>query len=97
MSKKNFSPDPPTFTPPLKKIKRSDETFSMNSSTLIQLNSVGADIPGRGRGIELGGVDEAGRGEIGEKGSLKEDHASRPLWIISNNHIFLETFSPLYR
>ena len=100
MRKKHSSPDPPTTTPPLKRIKRSEESLSMNSSTFIQLSSVGADIAGRGRGIELGGEDETSRGilgEIGEKGSLKEDHASRPLWIISNNHIFLETFSPLYR
>ena len=28
---------------------------------------------------------------------LKEDHIKRPLWISPDLHIFLETFSPLYR
>jgi len=28
--------------------------------------------------------------------ALREDHASRPLWVCENNRIFLETFSPLY-
>ena len=28
---------------------------------------------------------------------LRTDHESRPLWIAPNGHIFLETFSPVYR
>ena len=28
---------------------------------------------------------------------LKPDHASRPLWVAPNGHIFLESFSPVYK
>ena len=28
---------------------------------------------------------------------LRPDHGSRPLWVAPNGHIFLETFSPVYR
>merc|ERR1719167_540701 len=28
---------------------------------------------------------------------LRPDHESRPLWVAPNGHIFLETFSPVYR
>lgn len=28
---------------------------------------------------------------------LKDDHTSRPLWIAANGHIFLESFSPVYK
>lgn len=29
--------------------------------------------------------------------ALKTDHASRPLWVAPNGHIFLEAFSPVYK
>lgn len=29
--------------------------------------------------------------------SLREDHNSRPLWVAPNGHIYLESFSPVYR
>lgn len=28
---------------------------------------------------------------------LKNDHASRPLWVAPDGHIFLESYSPVYR
>ena len=28
---------------------------------------------------------------------LRPDHESRPLWVAPNGHIFLETFSPVYK
>ena len=28
---------------------------------------------------------------------LRADHESRPLWVAPNGHIFLETFSPVYK
>ncbi|KAL6067633.1 DNA helicase [Balamuthia mandrillaris] len=28
---------------------------------------------------------------------LKEDHASRPIWVCPDHHIFLETYSPIYQ
>lgn len=29
--------------------------------------------------------------------NLKTDHASRPLWVAPDGHIFLESYSPVYR
>jgi len=29
--------------------------------------------------------------------NLKVDHASRPLWVAPDGHIFLESYSPVYR
>jgi len=29
--------------------------------------------------------------------NLKVDHAARPLWVAPDGHIFLESFSPVYR
>lgn len=28
---------------------------------------------------------------------LKKDHEARPLWVAPDGHIFLETFSPVYK
>lgn len=46
--------------------------------------------------------DEAEEDEFGAKDyrsqmALRPDHASRPLWVAPNGHVFLETFSPVYR
>ncbi|XP_028920075.1 general transcription and DNA repair factor IIH helicase subunit XPB isoform X2 [Ornithorhynchus anatinus] len=49
-------------------------------------------------------VDEAGT-KLDEYGAkdyrlqmpLKEDHASRPLWVAPDGHVFLEAYSPVYR
>ena len=42
----------------------------------------------------------AGFGLFGEKdfsnADLKPDHASRPIYVCPDKHIFLETFSPIY-
>ncbi|XP_040613953.1 general transcription and DNA repair factor IIH helicase subunit XPB isoform X2 [Mesocricetus auratus] len=50
-------------------------------------------------------VDEAGGTKVDEYGAkdyrlqmpLKGDHASRPLWVAPDGHIFLEAFSPVYK
>ncbi|XP_068670729.1 general transcription and DNA repair factor IIH helicase/translocase subunit XPB-like isoform X2 [Montipora foliosa] len=46
--------------------------------------------------------DEANEDEFGGKDyrkliNLKGDHASRPLWVAPDGHIFLESFSPVYK
>ncbi len=45
--------------------------------------------------------DRLGEDEFGAKDyrnlKLKPDHASRPLWVAPNGHIFLESFSPVYK
>ena len=68
---------------------------------------------GTGDGNEAEGVPEAvkhnievedewqGEDEYGAKDyrdlQLKPDHMSRPLWVAPNGHIFLESFSPVYK
>ncbi|CAG5118352.1 unnamed protein product, partial [Candidula unifasciata] len=41
--------------------------------------------------------DEFGAHDYRKLLELKADHKSRPLWIAPNGHIFLESFSPVYR
>jgi len=46
--------------------------------------------------------DEANEDEFGAKDyrkiiELKADHSSRPLWVAPDGHIFLESFSPVYK
>lgn len=41
--------------------------------------------------------DEYGAKDYRSQMDLKVDHTSRPLWIAPNGHIFLESFSPVYK
>ena len=41
--------------------------------------------------------DEIGAKDFRSQMTLRADHESRPLWVAPNGHIFLETFSPVYR
>lgn len=41
--------------------------------------------------------DEFGAKDYRSQMVLKPDHKSRPLWVAPNGHIFLESFSPVYR
>ncbi|KAL1463404.1 hypothetical protein WDU94_015157 [Cyamophila willieti] len=41
--------------------------------------------------------DEFGAKDYRTQMILKPDHKSRPLWVAPNGHIFLESFSPVYR
>ncbi|XP_026689261.1 general transcription and DNA repair factor IIH helicase subunit XPB-like [Diaphorina citri] len=41
--------------------------------------------------------DEFGAKDYRAQMVLKPDHKSRPLWVAPNGHIFLESFSPVYR
>ncbi|XP_054286214.1 general transcription and DNA repair factor IIH helicase subunit XPB [Macrosteles quadrilineatus] len=41
--------------------------------------------------------DEFGAKDYRAQMSLKPDHGSRPLWVAPNGHIFLESFSPVYK
>ncbi|XP_006903268.1 PREDICTED: TFIIH basal transcription factor complex helicase XPB subunit-like [Elephantulus edwardii] len=42
-------------------------------------------------------VDEYGAKDYRVQMPLKGDHASRPLWVAPDGHIFLEAFSPVYK
>lgn len=41
--------------------------------------------------------DEYGAKDYRSQMELKIDHSSRPLWVAPNGHIFLESFSPVYK
>lgn len=41
--------------------------------------------------------DEFGAKDYRIQMVLKTDHSSRPLWVAPNGHIFLESFSPVYK
>ena len=41
--------------------------------------------------------DEHGAQDFRSIMTLREDHESRPLWVAPNGHIFLESFSPVYK
>lgn len=41
--------------------------------------------------------DEFGAKDFRAQMNLKPDHSSRPLWVAPNGHIFLESFSPVYK
>ncbi|KXJ10571.1 TFIIH basal transcription factor complex helicase XPB subunit [Exaiptasia diaphana] len=41
--------------------------------------------------------DEYGARDYRQEVQLKNDHSSRPLWVAPDGHIFLESFSPVYK
>lgn len=41
--------------------------------------------------------DEFGAKDYRSQMDLKIDHANRPLWVSPSGHIFLESFSPVYK
>jgi len=47
--------------------------------------------------VEAAPEDEYGAQDYRSSLELKQDHNSRPLWIAPNGHVFLESFSPVYR
>jgi DNA excision repair protein ERCC-3 len=59
----------------------------------------GSEVPnaaGRKLG-EQGKTDEFGAKDYRKDMPLKADHDSRPLWVAPDGHIFLESFSPVYK
>jgi DNA excision repair protein ERCC-3 len=42
-------------------------------------------------------LDEFGAKDYRADMKLKSDHTCRPLWVAPDGHIFLESFSPVYR
>ncbi|XP_053926165.1 general transcription and DNA repair factor IIH helicase subunit XPB isoform X2 [Cuculus canorus] len=52
-----------------------------------------------GKQVEDSGtkVDEYGAKDYRQQMPMKADHASRPLWVAPDGHIFLEAFSPVYK
>lgn len=46
---------------------------------------------------EQGNTDEFGARDFRSETKLKPDNQSRPLWVAPDGHIFLESFSPVYK
>ncbi|XP_042857007.1 general transcription and DNA repair factor IIH helicase subunit XPB-like [Penaeus japonicus] len=49
------------------------------------------------RGQQTTPKDQYGAFDYRKEVELREDHETRPLWVASNGHIFLESFSPVYK
>ncbi|XP_037788655.1 general transcription and DNA repair factor IIH helicase subunit XPB-like [Penaeus monodon] len=49
------------------------------------------------RGQQTTPKDQYGAFDYRKEVELRDDHESRPLWVASNGHIFLESFSPVYK
>uniref|UniRef100_A0A674NAG4 General transcription and DNA repair factor IIH helicase/translocase subunit XPB n=1 Tax=Takifugu rubripes TaxID=31033 RepID=A0A674NAG4_TAKRU len=51
-----------------------------------------------GKQVDESGIkqDEYGAKDYRSQMQMKDDHASRPLWVAPDGHIFLEAFSPVY-
>ncbi|KRT85080.1 helicase [Oryctes borbonicus] len=84
-----------------KKRKKEDEeawTYEEDDTN----ESEGAAVPGAaGRNAENNDQaaleDEFGAKDYRNQMILKSDNTSRPLWVAPNGHIFLESFSPVYK
>ncbi|TNM90944.1 hypothetical protein fugu_003233 [Takifugu bimaculatus] len=52
-----------------------------------------------GKQVDESGIkqDEYGAKDYRSQMEMKDDHASRPLWVAPDGHIFLEAFSPVYK
>ncbi|XP_025835845.1 general transcription and DNA repair factor IIH helicase subunit XPB [Agrilus planipennis] len=85
---------------PKKRKKDDEEEWAMEDDDSNDVE--GAVVPGAaGRNAENNdqGVqeDEFGAKDYRSQMILKSDHNSRPLWVAPNGHIFLESFSPVYK
>lgn len=49
------------------------------------------------RGQQTTPKDQYGAFDYRKEVELRDDHETRPLWVASNGHIFLESFSPVYK
>uniref|UniRef100_A0A2Z5TU28 General transcription and DNA repair factor IIH helicase/translocase subunit XPB n=1 Tax=Reticulitermes speratus TaxID=60591 RepID=A0A2Z5TU28_9NEOP len=84
-----------------KKRKRDDEDYIYAEEEIID-GGDGDGIPNAAKknveSEDQGSIeDEYGAKDYRSQMILKSDHESRPLWVAPNGHIFLESFSPVYR
>ncbi|KAJ4430992.1 hypothetical protein ANN_19585 [Periplaneta americana] len=84
-----------------KKRKREDDEYSYAEEETAD-GGEGEGIPNAAKkNVETDeqGVleDEYGAKDYRTQMILKPDHESRPLWVAPNGHIFLESFSPVYK
>lgn len=83
-----------------KRKKEEDEVWNYEEEDTN--DSEGAAVPGAAaRDAEKSDQsvqeDEFGAKDYRSQMILKPDNASRPLWVAPNGHIFLESFSPVYK
>jgi DNA excision repair protein ERCC-3 len=84
-------------------VTASDEDDTTNDSFEVADDSVdsGKEVPSSA-GKQLDTAAEPKEDQYGAKDyrallQLKLDHKARPLWVAPNGHIFLESFSPVYK
>lgn len=83
-----------------KRKKEEDEPYVYEEDDNI--DSEGAAVPGAAardaeKNDQTAQEDEFGAKDYRSQMELKADHTSRPLWVAPNGHIFLESFSPVYK
>lgn len=83
-----------------KKKKRDDEDYTYMEDDVDQPDGEGIpDAAKKNVETDDQGIheDEYGAKDYRSQMILKPDHESRPLWVAPNGHIFLESFSPVYK
>lgn len=83
-----------------KRKKEEDEPYMYEEDDSNE--SEGAAVPGAAardaeKNDQSAQEDEFGAKDYRSQMELKPDNASRPLWVAPNGHIFLESFSPVYK
>lgn len=93
-SKKNKKDD----TKKWKKRKRDDDEYAFGEDEDATETDGVPDAAKKNVEDEQGILeDEYGAKDYRSQMSLKPDHGCRPLWVAPNGHIFLESFSPVYK
>ncbi|KAB0796826.1 hypothetical protein PPYR_10887 [Photinus pyralis] len=71
-----------------------EEDTSTDTDTSAVPGAAGRNAENIDQGVQ---EDEFGSKDYRTQMLLKPDHQSRPLWVAPNGHIFLESFSPVYK
>nr|CAG4651610.1 EOG090X01LU [Triops cancriformis] len=84
-----------------RKKKEHEEESYLDEDSLADVNEA-EGVPDAAKHNIEGETEKSLEDEFGAKDyrpqmHLKPDHESRPLWIAPNGHIFLESFSPVYK
>ncbi|XP_028139449.1 general transcription and DNA repair factor IIH helicase subunit XPB [Diabrotica virgifera virgifera] len=82
--------------------KEDNEEWNYEEDDTNDTDVVEADVPGAAardaeKNDQAVQEDEFGAKDYRSEMILKPDNMSRPLWIAPNGHIFLESFSPVYK
>ncbi|KAH8296205.1 hypothetical protein KR054_003044 [Drosophila jambulina] len=86
-----------------KKRRAEDEAFTQLVEDNDSLDAAESDgVPGAAsKNAETNdehiNTDEYGAKDYRAQMQLRQDHGNRPLWVAPNGHVFLESFSPVYK